>query len=199
MVAFETHNLKVCGSNPHSASKVSKLMKSSVEWWNHIKTDEVLLNDWLKDQYHGEATSSKRIRDFAKDFCSNPKYSKILEIIATQEDQHASWVGELLQSRGLPAEILERRERYWDAVTSNVDSFEGGTAVAAHAEEMRLERIRVIANDVETPTDIRVAFRKILKDEMFHAIAFRSMTTDEAYAKTSPAHVMGLEMLGLIL
>jgi len=168
-------------------------MKNSVVWWNEINQNEILLNIWLKNQYLWEAISSKRIRDFSKNYCASEKYAKILELIAIQEDQHASWIRELLESRGLPIGILENEGRY-----PAISCFEDGMAVAARAEEERFEKIRIVANDTKTPSDIRVAFRKILKDEVFHITVFRHMATEETYSKTSVTHLVGLEAFGLV-
>ena len=72
-------------------------------------------------------------------------------------------------------------------------------AVAAHAEEMRLERISVIMNDEDAPSDIRKVFTDIYKDELFHAKGFRLIAGDEYYNKTSEKHARGVEALGLIV
>lgn len=64
-----------------------------------------------------------------------------------------------------------------------IESWETGCAVAAHAEEMRLERIKIVVSQCKDK-DIRDTFTKILKDELFHAKAFREFTTDEAYLNT---------------
>jgi len=65
-----------------------------------------------------------------------------VSLIADQESNHAAWVAELLKSRNLEPRILEKKERYWDKTLTDIHTFLRGAAVAAHAEEMRLERIR---------------------------------------------------------
>lgn len=177
-------------------------MKTTEQWWNEVKADEALLIDWLKKQYHGEATAAGRIRELVKlmdEDKHNAQQAFTLGVIAKQEEIHAEWVGNLLRARGVKPELLEKDERYWSETLEHVDTFESGCAVAAHAEAMRLERIKTIASDLSGPDDIRETFRKILPDEEFHARAFRSLTTAEDLVKTNEAHVRGLEAIGLIL
>ena len=80
----------------------------------------------------------------------------------------------------------------------HIESLETGAAVAAHAERMRLERIRVIAKDNTSPADIRQVFAKILPDEEFHETAFKKMAGQEAMEKTAAAHARGADLIGLI-
>lgn len=39
-------------------------MKDSRAWWNDVKRDQGKLLDWIKDQYHGEATARARFTIF---------------------------------------------------------------------------------------------------------------------------------------
>lgn len=73
------------------------------------------------------------------------------------------------------------------------------SAVAAHAEEMRLERIKVIMEDNESPADVKKVFTQIYKDELFHAKGFKLIAGDEYYNKASENHAKGIEALGLIV
>jgi rubrerythrin len=174
-------------------------MQTSQQWWDEVKADDAKLVSWLKDQYHGEATASVRITNFLSEFGRHDDAARVIEIIARQEATHALWVGELLEARGVKPAILPKDERYWNETLPAISDFESGCAVAAQAEEMRLERIRVIVADKDTPADIRAVFRKILPQEEFHERAFRKYTTEEALAKTRPNQVKGLEALGLVL
>jgi hypothetical protein len=72
-------------------------------------------------------------------------------------------------------------------------------AVAAHAEEMRLERIKVIMDDTEADSDIVNTFKNIYKDELFHAKGFKLIAGDDYYNKATEGHAKGLEALGLIV
>ena len=103
----------------------------------------------------------------------------------------------MLLSRGLTPEILNKKERYWEQTLKQITDWDTGCAVAAHAEKMRLERIRVICDDEEAPADIRDVFLMILPQEEFHEKAFRSFTTDDAMARTLEGHLAGLNELGL--
>lgn len=173
-------------------------MKTSKQWWQEVKNDDDKFNQWLLKQYRGEVTASQRIDAFREQYSDSEKSSKILQTIAVQERDHASWVLNLLQSRGLDIpSVTEAEERYWKETLPSIESFETGCAVGAHAEKMRLERIEVICNDDEAPEDIREVFKKILKDEIFHERAFKRLAGEEAMQKTEASHKRGLEVLGL--
>lgn len=176
-----------------------KPKETSLQWWNRIKASPADLADWLRDQYHGEATAVIRILNFINTHVeAGSKWVDTLFIIADQEAKHSDWVKTLLETRGIPAEILQKDERYWNKTLASIDSFESGAAVAALAEKMRLERIEVIANDPDAPEDIRSTFQKILKEEQFHAKAFAEMAGDEAMRKALSNHELGMAEIGLI-
>lgn len=172
-------------------------MKTSQEWWKEVKTDEAKFVDWLVKQHRGEVTAAQRIEAFAEKYAISDKHKKTLSLIAKQERQHASWVAELLESRGIKQDVSCAEEKYWRETLPKIESFETGAAVGAHAEKMRLERIRVIASDISAPEDVRETFKKILKDELFHEKAFRNMAGDDAMKKTFHSHESGLNALGL--
>jgi len=175
-------------------------MKTSKQWWDEVKNSPRLMSEWLVKQYRGEVTASHRILRFAEQYATDPHDIRILSIIADQERQHALWVKDLLDVRGIEVdadEINHAEERYWKETLPGIDSFETGSAVAAHAEAMRLERIRVIANDPEAPLDIRHTFNMILTDEVFHEKAFTKLSNTEALIATQDQHDLGLKALGL--
>lgn len=176
--------------------------KTSQEWWDSIKNDPELIKRWLVNQYHGEAVAAQRIREYVLPFFKDaPKSAKVVERIISDEEKHAGWIGDLLKARGLTPEILAKRERYWEEVI-NEEFTENGqyaAAAAAHAEEMRLERIKVLCNDPVVDQDIRDIFEQILKDEMFHAKAFKHLGGEEYYNESSANHAKGMEALGLII
>lgn len=175
-------------------------MKTSKEWWDETKKSPEKLIHWLKNQYHGEAVASERIRQFILPNMEG-KYQFMVERIADDENRHAQWVGRLLENRGITPEILKKEERYWKEVMTEDFTSDGNyaAAVAAHAEEMRLERIKVIMEDNEADTDIVETFKNIYKDELFHAKGFKLIAGDEYYSKASANHAKGLEALGLIV
>jgi rubrerythrin len=178
-------------------------MRTSAEWWQAVKADPALLLDWLRKQYHGEATAAVRMREFLAQFgteARDPKWVATVEEIARQEEMHAAWVGGLLRARGEePAVIIGKSERYWQATLPGIESWESGCAVAAHAEAMRLDRIRVIAADLDAPADIREVFARILPQEEFHERAFRAFASDEALTAALETHAAGAEALGLVV
>lgn len=115
----------------------------------------------------------------------------------------AEWVGSLLEARGYTPEMLEKENRYWDVVSSgiNLDITPNSlynAGIAAHAEEMRLKRIEVIANDFDAQDDIRFTFGKILIDERFHAKAFKLIAGEANYEATMLNQAAGAIALGLI-
>jgi rubrerythrin len=172
--------------------------KTSEAWWNEVKNDNNKLHSWLAAQYHGEATAADRIEKFLVAQSPSEATTKTLQTIAAQELTHAEWVGGLMTARGLTPKIMDKVDRYWEETLPSIDSFEYGAAVAAHAEAMRLERIKAIASDEDSPDDIREVFTKILKDELWHERAFRKMAKSEMQT-ASENHAKGLEALGLII
>jgi tRNA isopentenyl-2-thiomethyl-A-37 hydroxylase MiaE len=170
----------------------------STEWWARIRNDATRLTAWLYDQYRGEVTAAARIEALRDRFAERGSRAyRVLTVIARQEREHASWVGELLAARGLRVEVQAKADRYWRAVVPGIEDLATGAAVGAHAETMRLERIEAIAADPTAPADIRAVFAKILPQERFHAKAFTSLATPEAMARTANAHALGRIALGL--
>lgn len=175
-------------------------LRTSADWWEETKSSPEKLVHWLKNQYHGEAVASERIRKYILPNLEG-KYAFMVERIADDEERHASWVGELLKTRGITPEILQKEERYWKEVMTEDFGSDGNYAagIAAHAEIMRLERIKVIMNDDTAPKDIVDTFKNIYKDELFHAKGFKLIAGDEYFNKATEAHAKGLEALGLII
>lgn len=181
-------------------------MKSSQQWWDEVKASPELLINWLKRQYHGERTAHDRMQRVLQ--LIGPEgltYSQRrgLVNISHQELQHAEWIGELLLARGVhPTIMSEEDSRYWaeaisdEAVLSDQDKV---FAIGAHAELMRLERIKVIAFDGDAPADIREVFSKILPEEVMHESFFRHHCSEEAYLAAAEGHEKGALALGLVL
>ena len=174
--------------------------RTSQDWYDSIKHSPDKVSAWLKDQYHGEVTAAIRIRELI--LCYAPptghaNWADTVELIASQEEAHALWVGELLRNRGVEPATLIKDERYWDNTINQITDWDSGCAVAAHAEKMRLERIRVICADPATPPDIADVFGRILVQEEFHEKAFREFSTDDAKSRTLEGHLAGLNALGL--
>ena len=100
--------------------------------------------------------------------------------------------------RGVQPREEKRQERYWNITLPGAKDHARATAIAAHAERMRLERIRVIANDPKAPRDIRETFQLILPMEERHERTFRELSTAEALKATESDHAAGMMALGLI-
>jgi rubrerythrin len=174
-------------------------MKTSQQWWTEIKASPEQLLVWLRKQFHGEVTAAERIRRYCiNQLPDNDRRARVLEVIAAQEEMHASWIGDLLRNRGEEPQVLVKSERYWDKTLGQIRSFEDAAGVAHHAETMRLERIRVIAADPDAPVDVRGTFQKILRDEEFHARAFQEMAGQDALDRTVQGHHAGTEAIGFI-
>ena len=171
--------------------------KTSHQWWAEVKADARRFNGWLVRQHRGEVTASQRIREFSERFAPDETTRKVLNIIASQEAQHAEWVRQLLATRGIEPDTSGAEKRYWKETLPDITSFQTGAGVAAHAEKMRLERIRAIAEDVTAPSDVRTIFQMILKDEQFHEAAFREMAGQSALEATLASHRLGRNALGL--
>lgn len=176
----------------------SGMNKTSAQWWEEVKQNAAEFEGWLLDQYRGEVTAAGRIEALRDAFAPvGCRAWRVLSVIAEQEREHAKWVAELLRARRVEPRVEDVEARYWNAVLSGVRDLETGAAVGAHAEEMRLERIIVIANDETAPPDVRAVFCEILPQERFHARAFRSLSSALALERTAAAQRLGRELLGL--
>lgn len=175
------------------------LSSASAAWWAATRDDRARLVAWLYAQYRGEVTAARRILDLRDAHApAGSRAHRLLTVIAGQEATHAGWVGELLARRGLVAELRgEPEARYWRAPLAAIVDLETGCAVGAHAEAMRLARIRAIAADPLAPADIREVFARILPQEQFHERAFRSLATADSMQRTREAHDLGVKLLGL--
>ena len=172
-------------------------MKTSLQWWEEIKTDEHQLNAWLLKQHYGEKTAYTRITEL-QNRVPDRKSKQILNLIAEQELTHSEWIEGLLTTRNF-IPIATHSERYWKETLNDSLTLTELFAVAAHAEGMRLERINAIANDKTAPPDIREVFVKILKDETFHEKAFKALAGEIAYEAARGNHEKGLASLGLVI
>lgn len=173
-------------------------MRSTKEWWDEVSNSDEGLIDWLKDQYHGEVTAEKRIRDLIVQYNLVGKKAKIIAKIADDEKKHAEWVKDLLIARGIEAKVLEKEERYWNKVLPKQDvSFSYICAVGHLAETMRLDRINLLASD-EKFKDVAEVFSKIRPDEIFHAKAFGAMSSEEDIEVARKFHQEGLNAIGLV-
>lgn len=183
------------------------LKKASENWWNTIKRNPSLLNEWLINQYRGEKGAYDRMTEILNsDIPMTPKQKTVLGIISQEELLHSQWIQELLQSRMSSEESVKLsavpvEERYWSqTLPTFIDkTIEQLFAIGAHAEEMRLHRIRAIVNDSsDIHPDIKQVFERILTDELLHAKAFKGMTTEKDYQEAIDKHVEGLNALNPI-
>jgi hypothetical protein len=167
-------------------------MKNSKQWWDETKNNPAKLNNWLQRQCYGEYQAYKRIKELSKRFDN-----VLLEKIANQEYKHYKWIRNYLETRGINP-ITEHDERYWKEVNLDFQNIEQASAVGHHAEVMRLERIKVIAQD-NLHSELATIFKKIQKDEEFHFKAFKSLTTEEDIEIAKIDHEIGMLQLGLTI
>lgn len=173
-------------------------MHTTQEWWNAVKADPTKLATWLTAQYHGELGAAVRIEAYTEKYATEARDKLILRTIASQERDHAAWVHGLLATRGIsPTDA--HVDRYWREVLPEVDSLATGAAIGAHAEAMRLERIRTIAADESAPEDIRTVFQRILPQEVWHERVFRDLAGPEHMTATAAAQGRAMEAIGLVL
>lgn len=176
------------------------MQRTSQEWWKYICADKRRLIQWLRKQAVGEAQACKRLSELLKTYhedMTSAMENRVREI-ALDEATHAGWIKKLLENRGDQMPKKAHRERYWKKTMPFKNAFEA-FAVASHAEEMRLERIRVIVADVTAPHDIRETFQQILVDEEKHARWFREMCTDQDYENARAGHEAGMKAIGLVV
>lgn len=175
---------------------------NSEQWWQETKSNPDKLNHWLQRQYVGEYAAVNLLSQILLKFAHNMTVEEHRNIhsIMLQEALHANWMYELLQNRQLiPEANSEATQRYWHDVLPNVTCFKAAMQAAHQAENMRLFRIRAIANDPAAPSDIRETFKKILPHEEWHEEVFGKMQGDYVSSEISDAHQRGLNALNLVL
>lgn len=176
--------------------------RTSVEWWNTVKNDTTKLHAWLQRQYVGEISAVNLLSEVLVKYghdCTNDEWNDIHKIMC-QEALHGKWMKGLMDARGIKPEAnADMTRRYWAEVLPNVTTFAEASAAAFHAEHMRLERIRAIANDKNIPPaleDIQEIFCHILPHEEWHEKVFDRMRKGKELTKF---HEKGLEALNLVL
>ena len=177
-----------------------KNLETTQQWWDRVSSSETEMINWLKAQYHGEVTAGKRIMDSKVDYHISPLEEKIISSIASDEYKHAAWVKQLLIDRDITPEILKKEERYWNEVLPKVleeNTFTYICAVGHLAETMRLDRISLLASDSRF-SDIAKVMSNIYPDEIFHARAFKLMSTEADITKASEFHNIGMNAIGLV-
>lgn len=186
----------ICGSRGNKMHTVE-------QWVDKVVSSQEYKHHWLARQYIGEVSATNRMRwilsDFGQEMSALDK--RCLLLIIDDEVNHAEWIKKLLTDRNLNIPVVdeEAEKRYWAAILPTITSFNEAAAAGHLAEQMRLERIRMLAADQRVDDDIRSVFQMILPDEMFHAKAFEKMTNQSEIDKMSKHHQRGLDLLGLVL
>lgn len=179
-----------------------KDLETTQQWWDRVSNSDEEMVKWLKAQFHGEVTAAERIMDSLTTYEVNTESLefKIIMSVVSDEIKHAKWISKLLQDRGITAEVLQKEERYWNEVlpkTLEENTFYYFCAVGHLAETMRLDRISLLASD-ERFADIAKVMSDIYPDEIFHARAFKEMSTKADIAKAREFHNIGMNAIGLI-
>jgi len=175
-------------------------VETTKQWWERVSNNEEEMKNWLKAQYHGEATAEARIREAISRFDLTGLEEKVITSIADDKAKHTKWVAKLLLDRGITPEILQKEERYWNEVLPKEleeDSFPYFCAVGYLAETMRLDRISLLSSDTRF-TDIAEVMAKIYPDEIFHARAFKEMSNPSAINQAKQYHRLGMNAIGLL-
>ena len=174
-------------------------MKTSAEWWLATKSDPAKLNHWLQRQYVGEMAAVNLLSELLIRFGdeATDEEWKTVHKVMQQEAIHARWMKEVMDKRGVKPEANgESTRRYWQEVIPAVTNFREAMAAGFDAEHMRLDRIRVIANDDSAPPDLFDVFNRILPHEEWHEQVFNEMRHGITLTE---AHDRGLNSLGLVL
>lgn len=174
-------------------------MQTSAQWWEETRDNPAKLEHWLKRQYVGELAAVNLLSELLVRFGSqatDQEWNTVHKIMC-QEARHGRLIKELMGSRGIaPEDNASTDRRYWAEVLPNVTNFAEAMAAGFHAESMRLQRIRAIAEDESAPADIRHVFQRILPDEEWHERAFDEMRQGRELTRY---HAKGLESLNLLM
>jgi tRNA isopentenyl-2-thiomethyl-A-37 hydroxylase MiaE len=174
--------------------------RTSREWWNAIKSDDQKLVAWLRRQWNSEWGANVLIDRLLGDRLDPTDRRHVtLAVIKAQEQVHGELIAGLIQARGvaLPWPDAPGSSRYWSIVLPACDSFVNAAAIAHHVEALSVERLSIIARDLDGPADVREVFARILRDERFHARAFEKMAGATAIEQMRPVHLAGTRALGL--
>lgn len=175
-------------------------MKTTEQWWAEVKSDPEKLAHWLRRQYVGEMAAVNLLSELLITYGGQASESEWDDVhkVMCQEATHAKWMKRVMEGRGIEPEVGATAERrYWAEVKPAVKSFAEGCAAGYHAEHMRLERIRTIANDPDPEfADLAATFKKILPHEEWHEEVFDKMRHGRALTEY---HEKGLESLNLLM
>ncbi len=181
-------------------SDVSMVAKTR-SWWENLIKDEAKLNDWFVKLYNNEKDAEGRFLDFANKFCEGHKEAwHLFHFIAEQERRHAQIVLDFLTARGVQVyEVSSAKGRYWCKVLPCVVSLDTAAGVGALAEQLSLERMRVIIDHPYTNKAISDMFRQIEPDESLHARALANLAGKYGIKQVIDCHSEGIMALGLKL
>ncbi len=175
-------------------------MHTTQAWWDEIKSDRAKLEAWMRRQYIGEMAAVNLLSEVLLRFGAEATLNEWENVhkVMVQEAIHAKWMRELCDREGITLERNASAERkYWAEVLPNVHNFREAMAAGFHAESMRLERIRTIANERDPQfSDFAATFTRILPHEEWHEHVFDQMRQGNDLTQY---HERGLEALSLLL
>ncbi len=183
----------------------TSMVAKTRQWWEKLLADEEKLNGWLVRLYQNERDAAFRFIDFANKFCDGdmePWY--LFHFIAMQEHRHAEIVLALLHDRGInivhPSSFTidsSANGRYWGKVMPCAVDKDTAAGVGALAEQLSLERMRVIIDHPFTPKPIVEMFKQLEPDESLHAKALANLAGKHGISEVIDCHSAGLVALGL--
>lgn len=183
-----------------SVYSMSTTSKTTEEWWAETKADPEKLAHWLRRQYVGEMAAVNLLSELLITYgnqATEQEWHNVHKVMC-QEATHAKWMKQVMDGRGIsPEEGASTDRRYWAEVKPAVKSFAEGCAAGYHAEKMRLERIRIIANERDPEyNDLATVFSNILPHEEWHEEVFDEMRQGR---ELTQYHTKGLEALNLLI
>lgn len=175
-----------------------KNLRTSVEWWDELLIDYDKMISWLQNQYLCEFEAGERILSVFGEFDLNEEDSALIKKVAQEENDHARWIGDLLDARKVPVNLVKKPGRYWEETQSTLETVEDAAAVGYLAENMRLERILAISECDRSPHDIKLVMKRIYVQEVSHTQVFEGLTNKEAVENHIENHNKGRNALGLV-
>ena len=168
-------------------------------WWQKCLSDKEKLEHWLVSLHNNEKDAEDRFKDFAIAYCKvDSEEFKTFMLIASQEENHAKMVKEILDKRGITLyELSSKNGRYWRNTLPCICDMKTAAAIGAYAEGLSLSRMRVIIKDKNTPDDLKKLFELIEPEESFHAKALEQIATKYGMKAVKDCHDKRLIELGL--
>ncbi len=178
-----------------------ELRRQTDTWWKQVLMNPKKLFNWLKKLRNTEEAAYQRFVDFANEYCkNNPHYYRVFTTIAEQEAEHAKIIEALLTKYGEKIDLNKKYpEKYWSEAQKCVNDMETAAGLGFFAEDLSLQRMLVIIDNPETPSDLKELFERLHADEKFHVNALKRIAGEKGVNGVIDCHSKGLEALGLAI